>query len=259
MMEAKTLPACPVETTLALIGDKWKVLIIRDLLTGTKRFDAVIFDLDGVLCSTDEYHYLAWKAVSDGLGVPFDRKTNDRLRGVSRMESLEIILERYPVSLSAAEKSALAEKKNELYKRYLTRLSPADLPREVSDTLDTLRGRGLKLAVGSSSKNTPFILQRLGLDGFFDAVSDGNDITHSKPDPEVFLKAAERLGVAPERCLVVEDSVAGAKAGHAGGMAVACVGDAAAAGAGDLILNGIGQLPSVLRQEEVLESGPASV
>lgn len=223
------------------------------------RFDAVIFDLDGVLCSTDEYHYLAWKAVSDGLGVPFDRETNDRLRGVSRMESLEIILERYPVSLSAAEKSALAEQKNELYKRYLTRLSPADLPREVSDVLDTLRGRGLKLAVGSSSKNTPFILQRLGLDGFFDAVSDGNNIGRSKPDPEVFLKAAEMLGVAPERCLVVEDSVAGAKAGHAGGMAVACVGDAAAAGAGDLILDGIGRLPSVLRQEEAPEGGPAPV
>lgn len=214
------------------------------------KFDAVIFDLDGVLCSTDEYHYLAWKAVSDELGVPFDRKTNGRLRGVSRMESLEIILERYPVSLSAAEKNTLAEQKNELYKRYLAQLSPADLTREVSDTLDTLRGRGLKLAVGSSSKNTPFILRQLGLDGFFDAVSDGNNITRSKPDPEVFLKAAEMLGCVPERCLVVEDAVAGAQAGHAGGMAVACVGDAAAAGAGDFNLDGIGQLLAILPQED---------
>lgn len=214
------------------------------------KYEAVIFDLDGVLCSTDEYHYLAWKKISDELGVPFDRKTNDRLRGVSRMDSLEIILERYHGTLSLAEKNALAEQKNELYKAYLTHLSPADLPKEVSGTLNALRDCGLKLAVGSSSKNTPFILRQLGLDGFFDAVSDGNNITRSKPDPEVFLKAADLLGVAAGKCLVVEDAVSGAQAGRAGGMDVACVGDAAAAGAGDYNLDGIGQLLSVLPRED---------
>ena len=211
------------------------------------KYEAIIFDLDGVLCSTDEYHYLAWKSIADQLGIPFSRKKNDRLRGVSRMESLEIVLEDYTEKLSPAEKLELAEQKNERYKQYLTRLSTADLSPEVSDTLRTLRGRGMKLAVGSSSKNTPFILQQLGLGTFFDAVSDGNNITRSKPDPEVFLKAAEMLDTAPGKCLVVEDAVSGARAGHAGGMEVACVGDASTEKAGDYNLNGFSQLLAVVQ------------
>lgn len=203
----------------------------------------VIFDLDGVICSTDEYHYLAWKAMADGLGVYFDREINNRLRGVSRMDSLEIILERYSgPALSQEEKNTLADQKNELYRTLLGRMTPADLPAGVKETLDTLRARGLRLAIGSSSKNTPFILERIGLSRFFDAVADGNCITRSKPDPEVFLKAADFLGLPPSRCLVVEDAVAGAQAGHAGGFAVACVGDAAQAGAGDFNLTDIRQL-----------------
>lgn len=194
---------------------------------------AIIFDLDGVICHTDEYHYLAWKAMADSMGIPFDRQVNNRLRGVSRMASLEIILERYPFSLSPAEKEALAQQKNELYKEFLKKMSPADLSEEVRHTLETLRQRGYKLAIGSSSKNARFILQQLGLGGFFDAISDGNNITHSKPDPEVFVKAAQMLCTAPEDCLVVEDAVSGAMAGKAGGMKVACVGDAAAEQAGD--------------------------
>ena len=150
-------------------------------------FKGVIFDLDGVICFTDEYHYLAWKAMADSIGVEFDRTINNRLRGVSRMASLEIILERSAVAYSAEEKLALATKKNDLYKEYLKQMSPSDLSTEVKATLDALRDAGLKLAIGSSSKNTPFILGQLGLEGFFDAVSDGNGITNSKPDPEVFL------------------------------------------------------------------------
>lgn len=194
---------------------------------------AIIFDLDGVICHTDEYHYLAWKAMADSMHIPFDRQVNNRLRGVSRMASLEIILEQYPFSLSQAEKDALAQQKNELYKESLKKMSPADLPEEVKHTLETLRQRGYKLAIGSSSKNARFILQQLGLGSFFDAISDGNNITHSKPDPEVFVKAAQMLCTAPEDCLVVEDAVSGAMAGKAGGMKVACVGDAAAEQAGD--------------------------
>ncbi len=207
------------------------------------RFDAILFDLDGVICSTDEYHYRAWKAMADSIGVPFDRTINNRLRGVSRMVCLDIVLEKYHgPALSAEEKLALAEKKNDLYRTSLKEMSPADLPAEVRETLDTLRAMGLKLAIGSSSKNTPFILERIGLGDYFDAVSDGNNITHSKPDPEVFLKAAEMVGADPARCLVVEDAVSGAEAGHAGGMKVACVGDAAANHAGDWNMKSIREL-----------------
>ena len=206
---------------------------------------AIIFDLDGVICHTDEYHYLAWKAMADGLGVYFDREINNRLRGVSRMASLEIVLENYKGQLSPAEKEALATQKNELYKESLKNMSPADLSEEVKTTLDTLRSRGYKLAIGSSSKNAPFILQQLGLGSYFDAISDGNNITHSKPDPEVFVKAAQMLCIPCEECLVVEDAVSGAQAGRSGGMQVACVGDAAREKAGDFNLTSFAQLLEV--------------
>ena len=191
------------------------------------KYQAVIFDLDGVICFTDEYHYLAWKQMADSLGVYFDREINNRLRGVSRMESLEIVLERYEgPALSAERKAELAAMKNDIYRESLAQMSPADLSDEVRSTLDGLRGMGLKLAIGSSSKNTPFILGQLGLGSYFDAVSDGNNITRSKPDPEVFLKAAEMLGLEPSVCLVVEDARAGLMAAKAGGMDGAGIGDA---------------------------------
>ena len=161
------------------------------------KYKGIIFDLDGVICTTDEYHYLAWKALADRLDIPFDRERNNLLRGVSRMASLEIILEKSTVRYSDAEKTAFAEEKNALYRKLLSRMSPADLSDDVRKTLDELRRTDLKLAIGSSSKNTPYILERIGLGGFFDAVADGNCITHSKPHPEVFLKAAEMIGEAP--------------------------------------------------------------
>ncbi len=207
----------------------------------------IIFDLDGVICFTDEYHYLAWKEMADSMGIYFDREINNRLRGVSRMASLEIILERYNgPALSADEKTALAEKKNDIYRKLLSRMSPADLSDEVKTTLDALRAKGLKLAIGSSSKNAPFILDRIGLSGYFDAVSDGNNISRSKPDPEVFLKAAGFLGLQPADCLVVEDAIAGAQAGHAGGFTVACVGDASEAKAGHHNMKCFAELLEVL-------------
>lgn len=211
------------------------------------KYKAIIFDLDGVICSTDEYHYLAWKAMADDFGVPFDRTVNNRLRGVSRMESLDIILERYDGTLSQPEKEALAQQKNEIYKEYLKRMSPSDLSGEVRAALHDLKELGLRLAIGSSSKNTPFILRQLGLSGFFDAVSDGNNITRSKPDPEVFVKAAQMLGLPPEDCLVVEDAVSGAQAGHAGGFQVACLGDASTAKAGDYNLTAFGEIPGLVK------------
>lgn len=190
------------------------------------KYQGIIFDLDGVICSTDEYHFLAWKALADRLGIPFDRERNNLLRGVSRMASLEIILEKGDKVYTDAEKAAFAEEKNTLYRQLLARMSPADLSDNVKTTLEALRKTDLKLAIGSSSKNTPFILERIGLGSFFDAVADGNCITHSKPHPEVFLKAAEMIGLAPESCLVVEDAHAGVEAAVAGGFDCAAIGDA---------------------------------
>lgn len=192
------------------------------------KYKAVIFDLDGVICHTDKYHYMAWKQLADKLGIYFDEEINNRLRGISRMESLEIVLERYEGEpFKENEKKALAENKNKIYKNYLREMSPKDLSQEVSDTLKRLRGLGLKLAIGSSSKNAEFILKQIGLEGYFDAISDGNNITHSKPNPEVFIKAADYLNVAPKECLVVEDAQAGIEAAHRADMDSAGIGEAA--------------------------------
>lgn len=194
------------------------------------KYKAVIFDLDGVICHTDAYHYQAWKQIADELGIYFDEEINNRLRGVSRMESFEIILERYEGTMSLEDKVVYTTRKNEAYKELLKNMSPADLSPEVKETLDGLRAKGLKLAIGSSSKNAGVILERLGLDGYFDAVSDGNNITRSKPDPEVFVKAARLVGEASGDCLVVEDAKAGLEAAIGGGMDCAAMGDAVASG-----------------------------
>lgn len=194
------------------------------------KYRAVIFDLDGVICHTDKYHYQAWKQIADELGIYFDEEINNRLRGVSRMESFEIILEQYDGTMSQEEKVKYTTKKNEIYKELLKNMSPSDLSSEVKETLDGLRERGLKLAIGSSSKNARFILGQLGLGEFFDAISDGNNITNSKPDPEVFVKAAQFIEETAEKCLVVEDAKAGLEAAIAGGMDCAAIGDAVASG-----------------------------
>ena len=187
-----------------------------DLIWKMNNIYAIIFDLDGVICSTDQYHYLAWKALADRLGIPFDEQVNRRLRGVSRMESLEIILGNLSSTYTTEEKQALAEEKNDTYKSYLSAITPGDLPKEVRRTLHTLRQRGYLLAIGSSSKNTRQILKRLGLGDFFDAVADGTQITQSKPSPEVFLLAASMLGVSPEHAIVIEDAESGIRAAAAG-------------------------------------------
>ena len=188
---------------------------------------AFIFDLDGVIVGTYEYHYLAWKQVASGENIYFDKEINNRLRGVSRMESLEIILENAERKYTPEEKQLLAEKKNEIYKILLANLTPNDRFEGVTETLEEMKKRGYRIAIGSSSKNTPFILERLGYRNYFDAVSDGNNITHSKPDPEVFLKAAEMLGLDPGECYVVEDADSGIDAAKAGKFTAIGIGPAA--------------------------------
>lgn len=190
------------------------------------KIEAVIFDLDGVIVSTDECHYRAWKKTADEEGIYFDRKINDRLRGVSRMDSLEIVLERAERLYTDEEKVELAERKNNYYKEYIKKLTKDDILNGVSENLAELKANGIKVAIGSSSKNTPDILKYIGLDNYFDAVSDGNNITKSKPDPEVFLKAADMLGVPYEKCLVVEDADSGIEAGKRAGMYTLAVNNA---------------------------------
>lgn len=188
-----------------------------------------IFDLDGVIVFTDNLHYKAWKEMADDMNIYFDEEINNRLRGVSRADSLEIILEKYNgAPLSQEKKNELMEKKNNTYRKLLETMTPDDVTDEVRNTLAELRRRGCKLAIGSSSKNARFILEKVQLIDAFDEISDGNNITKSKPDPEVFVKAREYLKDVLENCIVVEDAYAGIDAAKAAGMTAVGIGDASA-------------------------------
>lgn len=188
---------------------------------------AVIFDLDGVLVHTDSLHFAAWKSLCDQLSISFDEGLNNRLRGISRMDSLEIILQSAGQDYSAKEKERLAGQKNASYRELIAEMSEADVSEDVKKALRQLKERGMRLAVGSSSKNTAEILKRTGLRGFFAAVADGNMIARAKPDPQVFLLAAELLGVSPGEAVVVEDAVSGLQAAKAGGFWAAAFGSQA--------------------------------
>ncbi len=206
------------------------------------KYRAVIFDLDGVVCSTDQYHYLAWKTIADELGIDFNQTVNNRLRGVGRMESLEIILQGYDGAMTAADKSFWADKKNDLYVHYLQKLSPTSIVQGFIPTLAYLKQKRIKTAIGSSSKNARTILARIGLEQDFDAIVDGNAINKPKPDPEVFLKASKLLGIDPPACLVVEDSEAGLQAAIAANMDCAAIGDGIYYGIAQYDLNRITDL-----------------
>ncbi len=183
--------------------------------------------MDGVICSTDQSHYLAWREIAEEIGISFDTAVNNRLRGIGRMDSLEILLGSRSGEFTEEAKIELAEQKNALYRNSLKNMSPSDLSPEVKATMDQIRAKGLKMAIGSSSKNAKMILQQIGLENYFDAISDGTNIAHSKPDPEVFLKASEYLRIEPRYCLVVEDAKAGVEAALAANMDCAAIGDAA--------------------------------
>lgn len=183
-----------------------------------------IFDLDGVIVDTARFHFQAWRELAHELGFEFTEKDNERLKGVSRMRSLEILLEVGGLTAKEEEKQALAERKNRRYRELISTLTPADILPGVMDFLLEARSLGKRLAIASASKNTPLLLERIGLKDFFDAVVDGNRITRAKPDPEVFLTAASDLGLSPDQCIVFEDAVAGIEAAHRGGMIAIGVG-----------------------------------
>lgn len=188
---------------------------------------AVIFDLDGVLVTTDVLHFNAWKALAEELGIHnFTKADNARQRGVSRMASLEVVLEKSEKTYTDEEKLAFAEKKNALYVSSLSSLTKDDVLPGVFEFLQFLKSKGIKTALGSASKNAPLILDKTELTDKLDAVSCGLDTTKSKPDPDVFLIAAKKLGIAPGECIVFEDSDAGIIAAKAGGMLAFAVGEA---------------------------------
>jgi beta-phosphoglucomutase len=189
-----------------------------------EKIQGAIFDLDGVLVDTAKYHYLAWKRLAAELGFDFSEQDNERLKGVSRMRSLELLLETGNFKMSNAEKEAAAAKKNKWYVEYLGTLDESALLPGSREFLELLKGAGVKTALGSASKNAPLILERLGIKKLFNAVIDGNAVSRAKPDPEVFLKGAEAMGLLPRVCVVFEDALAGIEAARAGGMRVIAVG-----------------------------------
>lgn len=187
---------------------------------------AVIFDLDGVIVDTAHYHFVAWQRLAKELGITFTEKENERLKGVSRMRSLEIILELGGISLSESKKEELATRKNSWFVEYIEAIKPDEIFPGVRAMLHNLRKQGLKVALASSSKNAETVIRLLQIKDEFDAVVDGTMIVHSKPDPEIFLIASQMLGVPPSQCVVFEDAEAGVEAAVAAGMKCVGVGSA---------------------------------
>jgi beta-phosphoglucomutase len=203
----------------------------------SKYFSAILFDLDGVLTDTAEYHYLAWKTLADELGISFTRDDNENLRGVPRQASLDFILGLDNRTITEDEAQALMDRKNSLYRSMLEKVTSADLLPGVSDLLGELKESGIKIAVASASRNAPDVIERLGIGAQIDALSHGSSVERQKPYPDLFLHAAKNLGVAPARCIVIEDAAAGIQAAHAAGMSAVGLGPVERVGVADLVLS----------------------
>ncbi len=191
-----------------------------------KKEIAFIFDLDGVIVDTAKYHFLAWKNLANALGFDFTEEQNELLKGVSRVQSLEILLSIGKVELPRAEKEKLLLQKNKEYLEYVNKMTSEEILPGVNDLLNFLEINDIKYALGSASKNAPLILEKVGLLNRFTAIVDGNDVSKAKPDPEVFLIGAKKLGMKPEKCVVVEDAIAGIQAANAAKMISIGIGDA---------------------------------
>lgn len=186
---------------------------------------AFIFDLDGVIVDTAKYHFLAWKELAEHLGFDFTEEQNELLKGVSRVRSLEILLDLGGVELTPAEKDRYLQEKNEQYLKYISTMKTDEILPGIEELLNFLKKEKVRFALGSASKNARLILENLALLDLFDAIVDGNDVQTAKPDPEVFLIAAKKLGADPEDCIVVEDALAGIQAARAAGMTAVAIGD----------------------------------
>jgi beta-phosphoglucomutase len=203
---------------------------------------ACIFDLDGVIVDTARYHFLAWKRLTDQLGIQFSEEDNERLKGVSRMASLDIILEIGKRKIDEKSKMEYATLKNKWYVEYISKMTPAEILPGCLPFIKELRKNNIRTAIGSASKNTPLILDNVGIRDLFDAVSDGNIISKAKPDPEVFLKAAEMVGVKPEDCIVFEDAVAGIQAAINAGMMCVGIGSPKILTEADFVVSGLSEM-----------------
>ncbi|MGY5341277.1 beta-phosphoglucomutase [Paenibacillus glucanolyticus] len=209
-----------------------------------KSLKAVIFDLDGVITDTAEYHYQAWKATATELDIPFTREFNENLKGVSRMDSLMLLLSQAekPVNYSEGELVQLADRKNKLYVELIQTITPADLLPGVTEFVADIRAAGLKTAIASASKNAIAVLTRLGVMDQFDVIVDVTKLTNNKPDPEIFLTAAAQLGVEPADCIGVEDAASGVDAIKGAGMFAVAIGNAAHFPHADIVLDSTSQL-----------------
>jgi beta-phosphoglucomutase len=206
------------------------------------RTSACIFDLDGVIVDTARYHFLAWKRLTDQLGIQFTEEDNERLKGVSRMASLDIILEIGKINANENQKHEYATRKNQWYVEYISKMTPDEILPGSLAFIKELRNSGIRVAIGSASKNTPMILERVGISDFFDAVADGNNVKRAKPDPEVFMKAAELLNVEPERCVVFEDALAGVQAAINAGMMCIGIGSSKILKKAHFVISGLNEM-----------------
>jgi len=206
------------------------------------RIGACIFDLDGVIVDTAVYHFLAWKRLADQLGIPFTKENNERLKGVSRMASLEIILEIGGRKLNDNRKQEYATLKNNWYIDYISKMTSDEILPGSLRFINELRDVNVRVAIGSASKNTPLILKQVGILELFDAVADGNNVRNAKPDPEVFYKAASMLGIEPENCVVFEDAIAGVQAALNAGMMCIGVGSANILTKAHFVVSGLNEM-----------------
>jgi beta-phosphoglucomutase len=202
-----------------------------------------IFDLDGVVVDTAKYHFLAWRRLAGELGFEFTEEHNERLKGVSRMKSLDILLEAGGISLDEETRIQLAEKKNNWYVEYISKMDSTEVLPGVLEFIRKLKGEGILIALGSVSKNAGIVLQSTGISGYFDTVVDGNKVTKAKPDPAVFLKAAEGLNLKPQSCVVFEDAAAGIEAAINAGMHSIGVGSKTILCRADKVIPGFQNLP----------------
>jgi kojibiose phosphorylase len=193
-----------------------------------------IFDLDGVLTDTAEFHYRAWQKLADEEGIPFNREANEALRGISRRDSLIKIIGE--LNYSESQIQEMMERKNRYYVEFIQQITPKDLLPGASDLIDELRRHGIKIAIGSGSKNARSVIEKLGIVDKLDAIADGNSVNRSKPAPDLFLYAASQLGLEPADCVVVEDAASGVEAALAGGMRTIGIGSDQRVGAAQIIL-----------------------
>jgi beta-phosphoglucomutase len=210
---------------------------------------ACIFDLDGVIVDTAVYHYKAWKRLANELGFDFTEEQNEQLKGVSRVRSLQLILGWGGVTKTEAEQAELATRKNEWYVDMINQMTPAEILPGALDFLEACRASGLKTALGSASKNSMTILNKVGIAHLFDTIVDGNHVSAPKPDPEVFLKGAEALGIAPAECVVFEDAIAGVQAAKNGGMKAVGIGSPETLNQADLVISGLDKMTLEILKE----------